>query len=593
MASLSGVFNLQVMTAAGEPAVNHRLYTYAQGTSTHKAVYTEPTGTTSHTYVSDGAGGQYIALNSRGELAAPLYYAAGAYDLTLKDSGGSTVWTRRADPIADSGADILTDLASTSDAAKGDALIGVKLTEANSAARTGHDVNEEKVRTPADYSATFATSLSTWNTNKADGGLLRVPAGTHLLTAGATFDGNQQNIEGDGRLVSIIDFRPTGTAAAITIDDSAYRCSIKNLGFSSGGGNTQTKTAIKLVNTANVEVENITIIDGSWLGDSIGVQTFGRQSLKLAYSEIMCARPVVFSVNATYPTLNTDFYVLDHLELNSKGATRAVIEFEPEVMHTSTTIRDVAMIGGLHGIYWAADTHSGASYQLKIENCRSETPLTTSGVGYDVYLDGGTAGLQTLTIDNMIFGIAREGLYLRNCKQVTLRNCQFPMGSGRIAIDMTFVAGSRLIMHNCFKQASSTVTLTNARCVRRERVADLGFVEEWVYDAGTYSGGIASDVYYGGTPVSLAVDATTVLADDSFTGFVFVSSSEDISGLYVLRGGTHTVGEVSDTSAAFTPTQGTGSSMNIYWDAGTSRYLLENKRAGTITVSVFRIGTSA
>lgn len=115
-ASQSGVYNLQAFTDLGALMVGGRLYTYAYGTTTQKTAYTDHAATTPHTYTSDGLGGQYIALNARGELPAPLYLAAGSYDLCLKNSDGSTEWTRRADPVFD----ITNDLAGTG----GAALIG-------------------------------------------------------------------------------------------------------------------------------------------------------------------------------------------------------------------------------------------------------------------------------------------------------------------------------------------------------------------------------------------------------------------------------------------------------------------------------------
>lgn len=128
-ASLSGIFSLQEFTDLGSPLVGGRVYTYTQGTTTHKTAYTDKAGSIAHTYTSDGIGGQYIALNARGELPAPLYLAAGSYDIALKDAGGATIWTRRADPVDDSAAAldaaIRADLASTSDAAKGAALVGL------------------------------------------------------------------------------------------------------------------------------------------------------------------------------------------------------------------------------------------------------------------------------------------------------------------------------------------------------------------------------------------------------------------------------------------------------------------------------------
>lgn len=146
-ASLSGVFAYQAFTDSGVPAANYRLYTYVAGTTTHKNVFTEATGSTPQTYTSDGAGGQYIALNARGEVASPMYFTSGTYDLTLKTPAGATVDTYKASGTDDSAttldAALRADLASTSDAAKGDALLGVKRSYSGAIARTQHGINED------------------------------------------------------------------------------------------------------------------------------------------------------------------------------------------------------------------------------------------------------------------------------------------------------------------------------------------------------------------------------------------------------------------------------------------------------------------
>ena len=103
MASVPGLFNIQQFTDGGLLASNYRLYTYVQGTTTLKTAYTDIAALVPHTYTSDGGGGSYIALNARGELPAPLYLDIGAYDIALKRTDGSTVWTRRADPSGASG----------------------------------------------------------------------------------------------------------------------------------------------------------------------------------------------------------------------------------------------------------------------------------------------------------------------------------------------------------------------------------------------------------------------------------------------------------------------------------------------------------
>ncbi len=146
-ASQSGVFSLQEFSDLGVMLVGGRLYTYAQGTTTQKTAYTDAAGSVAHTYTSDGIGGQYIALNARGEIPAPLYLTTGSYDLALKTAAGATIWTRRADPTNEAPAAALAayiaSVANTSDVAQGDALVGVKQPFSGAVARTQHAKNAE------------------------------------------------------------------------------------------------------------------------------------------------------------------------------------------------------------------------------------------------------------------------------------------------------------------------------------------------------------------------------------------------------------------------------------------------------------------
>lgn len=117
-ASLPGTFNVQEFADSGTPLALGRLYTYSPGTTTQKVAYADSAGTIPHTYTSDGSGGQYIALDARGELPAPLYLTTGGYDLCLKRSDGSTVWTRGVKGVA-TDADIAAFAASS-----GSSLVG-------------------------------------------------------------------------------------------------------------------------------------------------------------------------------------------------------------------------------------------------------------------------------------------------------------------------------------------------------------------------------------------------------------------------------------------------------------------------------------
>lgn len=108
-ASQPALFNVQEFTDNGITLVGGRLYTYAFGTTAQKTAYTDPEGTVPQTYTADGVGGQYIALNVRGELSTPLYLGVGPYDIALKRQDGTTVWTRKAEGI-DAGVLSLADV---------------------------------------------------------------------------------------------------------------------------------------------------------------------------------------------------------------------------------------------------------------------------------------------------------------------------------------------------------------------------------------------------------------------------------------------------------------------------------------------------
>jgi hypothetical protein len=122
--SQPGYFNVQAFTNAGDLGDGLRLYTYTPATTTHKVAYTDPAGAIPHTYTNDGSGGLYIALDARGELPAPLFLSTGGYDLALKTAAGASIWTRRTYGQDDAAASLRSDIASTSDAAKGAGMVG-------------------------------------------------------------------------------------------------------------------------------------------------------------------------------------------------------------------------------------------------------------------------------------------------------------------------------------------------------------------------------------------------------------------------------------------------------------------------------------
>lgn len=247
-ASLSGVFNVQQFTDAGLPAANYRLYTYAPGTTTQKVAYTDAAASVPHTYVSDGLGGLYIALNARGELPAPLFLTPGGYDLALKTAAGATIWTRRADGISDG----VTALSAAYAAPGGSDLIGFQQSGSGSVARWVEDKLSDTISVKdfgaagdnaTDDSAAITAALAAVGAlNSGTGGELWFPPGTYLCASGNIAIPNNVTLRGAGQRASLVKFTSvSGGFTSINPINSSTNAlvSIDSMGiYASNAGNT-------------------------------------------------------------------------------------------------------------------------------------------------------------------------------------------------------------------------------------------------------------------------------------------------------------------------------------------------------------------
>ena len=162
---------------AGVPAAGFKLYTYDSGTTTPKTTYTDQAGTIPNT--------NPITLDAQG--MCELWLGTGEYTLALYTgligSGGALVNTWDDVSGATTGADLdalRADLASTSDAAKGAALVGVKLNYAAAAGRLLHLKLNEWV-SAGDFSG-VDTSGATDSTTGLNAAFAAVGTGTLVMT---------------------------------------------------------------------------------------------------------------------------------------------------------------------------------------------------------------------------------------------------------------------------------------------------------------------------------------------------------------------------------------------------------------------------
>jgi len=250
-ASLSGVFSLQQFTDLGLLGAGMRLYTYAPATTTQKTAYTDAAGTIPHTYTSDGIGGQYIALNSRGELPAPLFLTSGGYDITLKTSAGVTVWTRRAIGGDDAGlaaaAALSSDLANTSSSAKGAGQVGFNYALNYAASTVGWAVKANPINVK--WFVAAGNDTQQWqaaiNWAITNNRAIYAPGGTYSITSTLTisFSGTSRGltIMGDsgndilGARGTILDFSALSGANGVNVTGASAQAFLTVIGITSLG----------------------------------------------------------------------------------------------------------------------------------------------------------------------------------------------------------------------------------------------------------------------------------------------------------------------------------------------------------------------
>jgi hypothetical protein len=334
--------------------------------------------------------------------------------------------------------------------------------------------------------ANAQASLDERLTGLEAGGELFLPRGETPFRRPVRFSGQRLNLRGEGPNVSSVRFEPAAPAAAIELNTPAkggqYQSSIIGLGFVSS--NNIAKTAIRLVNVANVNLERIGIAGGNWEGaGSIGIHTFGRQFVRIRDCDIGCARPIVISPNAVHPSLAADFFEITSCELTSTLASGCCIELEDGVVFSNFAIRDTALVGGTDGFRFDDRSSRGASINLEFQNCRTEQGKSPNGWSFDIRST--RQSIQSILLRNVRCDIGRNGIRIRNGQRITLINVDIDQAGGRTALDIEFNPGTVLTILGGFNQVGGKTRLTNARKVIGVESAiggGFGPVEVWVYD---------------------------------------------------------------------------------------------------------------
>ncbi len=184
--SFIGGAGWQFLDDNGDPLSGGKIYTYAAGTSTPQTTYTSRTGLTANT--------NPIILDAAGRTPEQIWSTEGLlYKYVVKNS--NDVLIRSWDNIGGSvvASDLASDLANTSDPAKGDALIGFRQSNnsgnlTGAVGRTVHQKLQEFVSV-LDFGAdpTGATnSIRAFNFAMRSGKSVYIPRGTYLIEPDTT-----------------------------------------------------------------------------------------------------------------------------------------------------------------------------------------------------------------------------------------------------------------------------------------------------------------------------------------------------------------------------------------------------------------------
>jgi len=216
-ASLPPMIRFQPLVA-GAPLPGGKVYFYQSGTTTPQAAYAAD-GTTPLANPLD--------LDANGAVDFRLGDLL-SYKIDLTESDGTPVTGWPIDQIQGNGALIaaaMATLASTSSAALGDALIGVKSVLAGGTARTQHSKNADYVSVKdfgavgdgvTNDTAAFQAALA------ATSGLaLYIPAGNYKIVSDLVCNGTMA-IYGDGANQTQLTFAPT----ALTLPMASFRSTV-------------------------------------------------------------------------------------------------------------------------------------------------------------------------------------------------------------------------------------------------------------------------------------------------------------------------------------------------------------------------------
>jgi hypothetical protein len=435
-------------------------------------------------------------------------------------------------------------------------------------------------------------------------GTIYFPKGTYLVTSTITINKDRMNLIGEGLWVSNILFNPTSDDICIFIGKGGegntdggviVECSIKGFRFTSSDL-TNKKTALELKDIGECRFEDIAIGSTTqWIGNgSIGVRVRGREATTFTNMIVQTNRPFVFAQNTNFPSICLDHFNFHNIFSACRGHNETVpvynetnFFFEPGTNFSNVSFTGYqAWLRGRHGLYYdnSVTAAAGASYSMNIQNVRWEGEFGDDDTGYAFYFShGSTSFADAILIQNAYIGEIGNGYYFRRCAGVTLQNNIWNRATGE-ALNISSVLGNEFLqIINCFWQTGATASIGSSfaaiNAVKSDNTAAV--FKSAIYTAAQ---GLERRDSIVGAPVNqgrldvAAADPTVVTLPLDATATV-IGAFSDSRGKFALVG-FNVVAKTTTliyTDGTWSTAQGTAARLNVYWDAGSSTWKLENK----------------
>lgn len=424
-----------------------------------------------------------------------------------------------------------------------------------------------------------------------------LPTGVYKVTSTITIAKDRVKLYGDGTGTRI-NFVPTANATCFLFDKGvgqSFQHIMRDITFYSTD-TTYTKTAIKVVNIGNCLFDNVQTMFPHWFGNgSTFLHILGRDTTSFRKLLAFADKPIRISpIPAPHVAANIgiDHFHFQDCYLGNSISANPLITIDDDVLVSDVTFDGYqAWVGGSHGLYWNDTSSTQISYALTLNNVRHEQLIGTTG--WAVYINRTGATLQNLNIKNMQCTTEGNGVYLRQTLYSVLDNVIYPGSQTACNID----SSNSFCQINLIAPDNAAVISVSAQRLAGKTLSG-GNVIEYLSSAPSGSG-LTQRLNPSATlgfsqlePQTFTVNASSTIdfSTNAAASLVFIYGNLNVSAVMAVNGLSNSTRLLVQSDSGWFGTSAGAANYNLYWDAGTSRYKLQNNTASNATFHVQTMG---